>query len=121
MKNKITQEVVVPFTLIILAVLLLNPFNFWMPNMMVLGMLLFALILFAIFASFILKEKVFDERDNVNRSLAGRNAFLAGSAVLLLGILVQGYYHSVDAWLVIALVAMIIVKIATRAWSDKNL
>ncbi|OGI92485.1 hypothetical protein A2933_01080 [Candidatus Nomurabacteria bacterium RIFCSPLOWO2_01_FULL_46_18] len=121
MKNKITKEIIIPLTLVVLAVLLLNPFNFWMPDMMVMGMLAILLVLFGIFASFILKEKVFDERDNVNRSLAGRNAFLAGSAILMLGIVIQGYSHRVDSWLVIALVVMIIVKISTRFWSDKNL
>jgi len=92
-----------------------------MPDMMVMGMLVALLVIFGIFASFILKEKVFDERDDVNRSLAGRNAFLAGSAILMLGIVIQGYSHKVDSWLVVALIVMIIVKITTRLWSDKNL
>jgi len=121
MKNKITKEIIVPLTLIVLAVLLLNPFHFWMPDMMVMGMLAILLVLFGMFASFILKEKVFDERDDVNRSLAGRNAFLAGSAILMLGIVIQGYSHKVDSWLVITLIVMIIVKITTRFWNDKNL
>ncbi|OGD36339.1 hypothetical protein A2850_03880 [Candidatus Azambacteria bacterium RIFCSPHIGHO2_01_FULL_51_74] len=121
MKNKITKEILVPLTLVVLAVLLLNPFHFWMPDMMVMGLLVVLLVLFGIFASFILKEKVFDERDDANRSLAGRNAFLAGSAILMLGIVIQGYSHKVDSWLVIALIVMIIVKITTRLWSDKNL
>ncbi|MCR4334722.1 MAG: hypothetical protein NUV47_03295 [Patescibacteria group bacterium] len=121
MKNKITKEIIVPLTLIVLAILLLNPFHFWMPDMMVMGMLAILLVLFGIFASFILKERAFDERDDVNRSLAGRNAFLAGSAILMFGIAVQGYSHSVDPWLVVALIMMIVVKIVTRIWSDKNL
>jgi len=121
MKNKITKEILVPLTLVVLAVLLLNPFHFWMPDMMVMGLLVVLLVLFGIFASFILKEKVFDERDDANRSLAGRNAFLAGSAILMLGIVIQGYSHKVDSWLVVALIVMIIVKITTRLWSDRNL
>jgi len=121
MKNKITKEIIVSLTLVVLAILLLNPFRFWMPDMMVMGMLVALLVLFGIFASFILKEKVFDERDDVNRSLAGRNAFLAGSAILMLGIVIQGYSYKVDSWLVVALIVMIIVKITTRLWSDRNL
>ncbi len=121
MKNKTLKEIIVPLALIVLAILLLNPFHFWMPDMMVMGMLAVLLVLFAIFASFILKERAFDERDDMNRSLAGRNAFLAGSAILMIAIIIQGYKHSIDPWLVIALIVMIIVKIATRFWSDKNL
>lgn len=120
MKNNI-KETVVTFGLIAIAILLLNPFHFWMPNMMMVSMLACILVLFGIFASFILREKSIDERDDQHKVLAGRNAFLAGSASLILGIIVQGYTHSVDEWLVITLIVMVIAKIATRIWSDRNL
>ena len=120
MKNNIL-EIITTLALVGIAILLLNPFEFWMPNMMVMGMLVLALVLFGIYASFILRGKVIDERDSVHETLAGRNAFLAGSAVLILGIVIEGYTHTVDPWLVAALVAMIVVKIATRRWSDTNL
>jgi len=120
MKNN-TLQIIVSLVLVALSVLLLNPFHFWMPDALVIWMLAGLLALFGIFASFILREKSFDERDNVHRALAGRNAFLTGSAILMLGIVVQGYGHSVDPWLVVALIVMVVVKIATRIWSDKNL
>ncbi len=119
MRNNLI-EAVVTIALVGIAVLLLNPFHFWMPDMMVICMLAITLGLFGIFASFILREGAADERDSVHRTLAGRNAFLAGSGVLTLGIVIQGYTHSVDPWLVAALVVMIVVKIVTRVWSDKN-
>lgn len=120
MKNNL-KETVVTVALVAIATLLLNPFHFWMPDMMVLGMLAVALVLFGIFASFILREKSVDERDELHKSLAGRNAFLTGSGILMLGIVVQGYTHTVDPWLVLTLISMVIVKIMTRHWSDKNL
>lgn len=120
MKNNVIESLVA-IGLVVLATLLLNPFHFWMPDMMVIGMLAIILGLFGMFASFILREKVVDERDSLHRTLAGRNAFLAGSGVLTLAIVIQGYSDSVDPWLVIALVTMVIVKILTRAWSDRNL
>ena len=120
MRNNLL-ETLVTACLIALAILLLNPFQFWMPDVVVICLLAVTLGLFGIFASFILRERVADEREGLHRTLACRNAFLAGSGVLTLAIVVQGYTHSVDPWLVIALVAMIIVKILTRIWSDKNL
>lgn len=84
-------------------------------------MLACVLVLFGIFASFILREKSTDERDSQHRTLAGRNAFLAGSAVIILGIIIQGLSHAVDEWLVITLIVMVVTKIGTRIWSDKNL
>ncbi len=120
MKNNI-KETIVTLGLIVIAVLLLNPFHFWMPDMMVMSMLAISLVLFAIFASFILREKSIDERDDQHRTLAGRNAFLAGSATLIFGIIVQGYSHGVDEWLVVSLIVMVVAKIGTRIWSDRNL
>lgn len=120
MRNNLL-EALVAISLVALAVLLLNPFHFWMPDMMLLCILAVTLGLFGVFASFILREQAADERDGMHRTLAGRNAFLAGAGVLTLAIAIQGYTHSVDPWLVIALVTMIIVKVLTRAWSDRNL
>lgn len=120
MKNNLI-ETIVTVCLVILAILLLNPFEFWMPDMMVMAMLAGTLGLFGLFASVIMRERMVDERDAQHRALAGRNAFLAGSGVLTLGIVMQGYSHSVDPWLVIGLITMIIVKIGTRVWSDRNL
>jgi hypothetical protein len=120
MRNNL-KETIVTLALIVTAILLLNPFHFWMPDFIVMCMLLIILGLFAIFAIFILREKVIDERDSQHRTLAGRNAFLAGSGILTLGIVIQGYTHSLDPWLVITLIVMVVVKIATRIWSDKNL
>ncbi len=120
MKNNL-KETIVTAALVVIAIALLNPFHFWMPDMMVMGMLAMVLALFGVFASFILRENTVDERDSQHRTLAGRNAFLAGAGVLTLGIVFQGYTHAVDPWLVIALVSMVVVKIGTRIWSDKNL
>ena len=119
MKNNLKEFIAIA-GLVIIAILLINPFHFWMPNMVVVAMLAVILALFGVFASFVLREKDGDERDMLHRSLAGRNAFLSGSAALVMGIIVQGYHHRVDVWLVIALVAMVGTKIGTRIWADKN-
>jgi hypothetical protein len=119
MKNNIA-ETITTILLIAIAVLLLNPFHFWMPDMMVVVMLVCLLGLFAIFASFILRETSIDEREVSNRALAGRNAYLVGSGILIVAIMIQGYNHLVDPWLILALLGMIVAKISTRIWSDKN-
>ncbi len=120
MKNN-HKEIFSTIALVVVAILLLNPFHFWMPDMVVICMLASILALFGLFASFVLRETVIDERDSQHRTLAGRNAFLAGSGVLTVAIVVQGYTHSVDPWIVSALIVMVVVKIGSRIWSDKNL
>ena len=104
-----------------IALALLNPFHVWMPEMMVATMLVIAFVAFGAFVTFILFERAGDERETAHRTLAGRHAFLVGSGMLLIGIGYQGYKHAVDPWLVATLVVMVIVKLATRAWSDRNM
>lgn len=119
MKNNI-KEIVVAVAIILIALLLLNPFDFWMPTMMVWSMLAAVLVLFGVFTSFILRENSIDERDSAHRTIAGRNAFLVGSFMLMLGIVFQSRTHTVDPWLVVALVLMVVTKLGTRMWSDRN-
>jgi divalent metal cation (Fe/Co/Zn/Cd) transporter len=120
MRNNFTKEIVVSSVLIVLTVLLLNPFNFWMPEMMVMLMLALTFIAFALFAIFVLREKVQDERELAHRMLSGRVAFLVGSALLTLGIIIQSFNHSVDPWLVVTLVLMILSKIFARLYGDSR-
>lgn len=122
MKNNFTLEVVVASVLVVCAVLVLNPFHFWMPHMMVIGMLALFLVALAVFGVFVLDEKPVDEREEAHRSLAGRIAFLVGSTVVTLGIVTQEMVQeSVDPWLVVALVLMVLSKIATRIYGNVKL
>jgi len=95
---------------------------FWMPEMVVYCMLALVLAALAVFGVFVLDEKPVDEREEAHRSLAGRIAFLVGSTVLTVGIVVQEVqYEKVDEWLVLALVLMVLSKIATRIYSNAKL
>lgn len=121
MKNNLKSEIGISSVLVVLTVLLLNPFHFWMPNMLHMVVLALTLVIFALFAIFILREKVQDERESAHRMLSGRVAFLTGSALLTLAIVVQSLQDAVDVWLVIVLVAMVLSKLITRIYSDNRL
>lgn len=121
MTNNRIIEIVIALFLIGLSVALLNPWELWMPNMVVLGLLVAVLIVFAIYASFVMGERVVDERDALHRMLADRNAFLLGSATIIMGVLFEAQSHTVDVWLVAALVVMVVAKIMTRIHTDRNL
>ena len=111
MKNNFSQEIIVSSIMIILLVLLLNPFDFWMPNSLLFTMVLALILFFALFASFVLRENTQDEREELHKSTAGRTGFLIGSGMLVFGIVVQCFQHNLDIWLVITLVAMVLAKI----------
>ncbi|MSU73591.1 hypothetical protein EXS56_00425 [Candidatus Kaiserbacteria bacterium] len=115
------KEIIASFVLVVLVVLVLNPFHFWMPmplQMMVLGATIAA---FGVVAGFVVRERAGDERDVAHRMRAGRVAFLAGTAVLVVGIVVQSFMHQVDSWLVGALAVMVVAKMLARAYEDRYL
>ena len=112
MEKDTQNEIIVAVILIILILLFLNPFGFFMPDMLVYMMIAGVVVLFALFAGFVWKEKVRDEREQLHKMIAGRLAYLAGVGVLVLGIAVQGFTMAhVDPWLLFALLAMILGKI----------
>lgn len=117
MANNTLQEIIISLILILLLVLFLNPFHFWMPNALLMMMVLGLLIVFAFFSGFIWKENARDEREGLHRMLAGRTAFFTGGAVLVIGIIVQSFNHSLDPWLVFTLGSMILAKIIGLIYS----
>ena len=120
MKNNLIKETGVGIILLVLLLLIINPFHFWMPSMIVDTVMVLILVVFGIFAVYLLQEKVVDEREYAHRLLSGRWAFLSGATVLIVGIVVQGIWGGIDPWLFLALVVMIIVKIATRIFTDRK-
>lgn len=93
-----------------LALLLTDPFNLSMNNMMlvILSGLVFAC--FAVFAGLLWKEKPSDEREAVLIDQAGKFAYITGMSTLVLAIIVQSFQHNVDVWIVIVLSVMVLSK-----------
>lgn len=120
MKNNSNKEIASASVLILLLILLINPFHFWMPSMAHMSLLACAVVVFGLFSSFILREHAADERDDIHRMFADRVAFFAGASLLIAGILYQSYFDMLDVWLVAVLVAMIIAKIGSRLYGDRH-
>jgi len=111
MKNNFLQEVLISGVLIVLLTLFLNPFELWMPPILLMMMILGLIVAFSLFASFIWRENNKDEREGLHKLLAGRAAFLSGTAMLVVAIIVQSLQHELDVWLVFTLGVMILAKI----------
>jgi len=120
MSSHRTIEAFTAFILVVAAVFLVNPFEIWMPSMLHMSMLAILIAAVGGLAAFMLSEKSKDERDEAHRSHAGHAAFLTGSAILVLGIAFQTFAHAIDPWLVAALVGMVLAKVATRWWCERN-
>ncbi len=116
MKKRFTIEITLGVILIILVMALLDPFMILMPSAMVMTLMLILVIGFVVFAAYIWREQARDEREELHRLAAGRYGWLAGTGILLLGLIYQGLIeHSTDPWLVYALAGMILAKLITRA------
>ena len=111
MKNNFLQEVIVSVVLVVLLILFLNPFELWMPPVLLMMLVLGLVVVFSIFASFMWRENARDEREGFHKMMAGRFAFLAGTALLVIGTIVQSFRHELDSWLVLTLGTMILAKI----------
>jgi len=118
--NNFFKETTLAIILIVLLVLFLNPFHFLMPPRYLSMLIIFLIAVFGIFSAVIWKEHARDEREQLHRMLAGRYAFLTGSSILVVGIIVQSLQHTIDSWLIFALVGMILVKLIALGYSQKN-
>lgn len=98
---------------------LANPYEIWMPPMSYMVILAVVVAIFGAFTIFVLKERPVDEREEGHMHAAGRTAFLAGGTVLIVGIIVQTLEHTLDPWLVWALLAMVAAKVWARLYSDR--
>lgn len=96
----------------VLAFAALNPYL--MPMGMYFTTLLALLVLFGFFAVFVWREKGGDERDRTLIHKSDRTAFLAGSTVLILALLVDGILLQMsNPWVLGAFSAMVIAKAAS--------
>lgn len=121
MKNdSFIKEVSIATILIILLAFFLNPFKLLMPPPFLSMLIIFLLAVFGIFTAIIWKENPRDEREHLHRMVAGRYAFLVGSSILVLGIVLQSLQHYIDRWLIFALIGMILAKLIGLVYSQKK-
>lgn len=112
------KELFFSVALVILAVVLCNPFNIFMPSMFQMVVLALLVVFVGLFAGLVVHESVSDEREQFHRDQAGRLGYTAGLIVVLMGIITQSLRHvPIDGWLLVALVAMVIFKIIARGYS----
>lgn len=114
------KELTLSGALIILVVALCNPFDLFMTNMMYMVVIALLVVVVGLFAGLVVHESITDEREAEHRDRAGRAGYTAGLSIILLGIVVQVLKHEqIDGWLLTALVAMIVIKTISRAYSRR--
>jgi hypothetical protein len=114
------KNIITPVIVIVFAVLFLDPFMVLMPLPMVYALLGAFFIAFVVYALLLWCERAADEREVAHRAFAARVAYLAGSATLVLGIIIEALWlGAVDPFLVVSLVVMTIAKFIGRSLASR--
>ncbi len=118
--KKIFSEQTVSILLIVLLIGYINPFHFWMSDMVQMTLLGLGVACFAFFVMLTWKEVIQDEREQLHRFVAARLASIVVGVVLLLGTFIQSIHHTLDPWLPVALAAMVFAKIVGRWYAQRR-
>jgi hypothetical protein len=110
-------EIISALVILGIGVLFLNPGNLSMPDTMTSMLILGMIVAFLAFAAVVFREKASDERETWHVLAAGRISYLVGVGTIIIGIGLQALKHEIDPWLVIALCAMVLAKLASRIYS----
>ncbi len=102
-----------------LLTLLSDPFMIWMPMGAQLAVLIAAAVVACVWAGFVMYEKAHDEREALHKMHAGRVAYLSGIAILTAALVVQGFTHTIDPWIPLALEVMVVSKLVARFYSER--
>lgn len=119
MQNNVVESIIA-LVLAVLLVFLVNPLDLFMPSMMQVLVVTLAGLLFLLFSGFVWREQAEDEREELHRFLAARFAYLVGTGLLMLAVLVQSFAHSLDPWVIVALIGMLIAKVAGRMYAKSR-
>lgn len=114
------KEYTLTILVIILGFFLLNPFDFFMSNMIYVICSGLLLVVGVFFVGVLISEKALDEREEKHRASAGRVGYLLGLLVALIGILVQSITDMVDPWLVFVALSMVVGKLIARIYKRKH-
>ncbi len=121
MKSNFTLESVLAGGTVLALLLLINPGDWFMPDMFVMTIVCVAALLFFLFMGFVFAESVHDEREELHRYIAARLGYLGGASVLMIMIVIGEFRHAKDNdALVYALGAMILMKVVGMIYAKKR-
>lgn len=119
MLKKVLDAVVIAVMLILLFSLV-NPFDWFMFSRVAMIALAVFICFFAIFIAAFWNEHPRDERDALHMMFSGRVAFLVGTTVTAVGIIVQSIQHTLQPWLPFILCSMVLSKYVARVYAQRR-
>ena len=118
--SQLFSETFVTVALLVVLAWFINPFDFWMTDAFHMTLLGLSVAFFAIFAMFLWRENVEDEREQLHRFIGARFSYTVAGTLLLIGTVVQALSHDIDLWLPITLASMVFAKITGRWYASRR-
>jgi hypothetical protein len=119
-KYKSILDIVLLASLFVMSFLAIAPKTFVMPTSVQMLFLAVVLVLIATFLLLLWREQPSDEREAHNQAAASRLAYIVGSVVLIITMVVQSLHHRLDAAIPIILLAMIATKLIIQRTKDDS-
>lgn len=119
-KYKQLLDVVLLTGLVVLSAVAIAPKTLVMPSSLQMGVLAAVIGLIATFLTLLWREHPADEREAQNQATASRLAYVVGSIVLIVSLIMQSLTHTLDPAVPLALFAMIATKVVVQRQSDDS-
>ncbi len=117
-KYKHLLDVILLSGLVILSAVAIAPKTLVMPSSLQMAVLAAVIGLIAAFLTLSWREHPADEREAQNQATASRLAYVVGSIVLIVSLIIQSLTHTIDPTVPLALLAMIATKVVMQRHSD---
>jgi len=118
--KKLNFEIIISLGLIASIVLLLNPFQTLMSEMLLMCLQGLVVIFGFILVGMVWKETAHDEREKFHRMASSRMAFIAGELSIIVAIIVQTLQHNLDGYLIFILGIMVVTKLLSRVFIERK-
>ena len=105
------NEIALTILILVLLVFLWNPWLLWMPSQLNYMIAAALAVIVLLYAGLVLRGKPEDEREEKLLAQAGRFGFIAGVAVISIGIIFQTITSKPDIFLIAALAVMVLAKV----------
>ena len=119
-KYKSALDLILLLGLATLCALAIAPKTFVMPTSAQMLILTVVLVFMAAFLVLLWRESPRDEREAGNQTSASRSAYIVGTIVLIIALIIQSLKHQIDSAVPIALLAMIATKVFIQRMKDDS-
>lgn len=117
MKSSRRSEIIVATILALLLILFVDPMGLSMSYDMHEFLLSLAVVVFGLYVGLFQSEDPTDERERWHVMVASRGGYVAALFTAAIGVFVQAMSGTVDTWLMIVLLMLVLARVLSGIWA----